>query len=74
MTHVHQDVARQRQLSMLATAVVQRDGRRASVHGRIARRAGRAERRAMIHADRAMNHADEAERLRDMLAEIESGA
>jgi hypothetical protein len=73
MAHVQTQVARDRQRWMLATAKSERDGKRASVHGRIVRQAERAERRAMSLADRAMSHADEAERLRARLSDIETG-
>ncbi len=44
MTHVRPELARERQQSMLAVAAAQRDGQRAWMHDRIARRARRAER------------------------------
>jgi hypothetical protein len=44
MTHVRPELARERQQSLLALAEAQRDGQRAWMHERIARRARRAER------------------------------
>jgi hypothetical protein len=43
MAHVRPELARERQQSMLADAAAQRDGQRAWMHERIARRARRAE-------------------------------
>jgi len=74
MTHVGQELARDRQRTLLAVAAAQRDGQRARLHGRIARRAERTERRQHSHADQAFRLADEADRLRAKLAEIESGS
>jgi len=74
MTHVEQELARERQRTLLAVAAAQRDGQRAWLHGRISRRAERAERRQHDLADQAFRMADEAERLRARLAEIESGS
>jgi len=44
MAHVRPELARERQQSLLALAESQRDGQRAWMHERIARRARRAER------------------------------
>jgi hypothetical protein len=74
MTHVGQELARDRQRTLLAVAAAQRDGQRAWLHGRITRQAERAERRQHSHADQAFRLADEADRLRAKLAEIESGS
>jgi hypothetical protein len=74
MTHVGQELARDRQRTLLAVAAAQRDGQRARLHGRIARRAERAERKQHTLADQAFRVADEADRLRARLAEIESGS
>jgi hypothetical protein len=73
MTHVEQELVRDRHRTLLAAAAAQRDGQRAWRHGRIARQAERAERRQHSLADQAFRLADEADRLRAKLAEIESG-
>ena len=74
MTHVEQELVRDRQRTLLAAAAAQRDGQRAWLHGRIARRAERTERRQQTVADQAFRLADEADRLRARLAEIEAGS
>ena len=74
MTHVGQELVRDRHRTLLAVAAAQRDGQRAWRHGRIARLAERAERKQHSHTDQAFRLADEAERLRAKLAEIESGS
>ena len=44
MAHLRPELARERQQTMLAVAAAERDGQRAWMHERIARRARRAER------------------------------
>jgi hypothetical protein len=53
MAHVQTELARDRQRSLLAAAEAQRDGQRAWMHDRMARRAQRAERRQTRQADQA---------------------
>jgi len=65
MTHVLPDLAKERQRKMLADAAAVRDGRRAAMHGRVARRLERLE-RLQTRRD------DEAVRLRAELARLES--
>jgi hypothetical protein len=65
MAHVQPELARERQQVLLAMAVAQRDGQRAWMHDRIARRAQRAER---LQTRRA----DQAARLRAALELLES--
>jgi hypothetical protein len=65
MAHVQPELARERQQALLAMAAAQRDGNRAWMHDRIARRAQRAER---LQTRRA----DQAARLRAALELIES--
>jgi hypothetical protein len=73
MTHLEQELVRERQRTLLAAAAAQRDGQRARLQRRIGRRAERVERRKHSHVDQAFRLADEADRLRARLAEIESG-
>ena len=65
MAHVQPELARERQQTLLAMAAAQRDGQRAWMHDRIARRAQRAER---LQTRRA----DQAARLRAALELLES--
>jgi len=65
MTHVLADLAKERQRKMLADAAAVRDGRRAAMHGRVARRLERLERQQT-------RRDDEAVRLRAELARLES--
>jgi len=65
MAHVQTELARERQRALLAMAIAQRDGHRAWMHDRIARRAARAER---LQSRRAV----QATRLRATLEELES--
>ena len=65
MAHVQTELARERQQALLAMAVAQRDGHRAWMHDRIARRAERAER---LQSRRA----EQATRLRATLEQLES--
>ena len=65
MAHVQAELARERQRSMLADAAAWRDGQRAWMHYRIARRAQRVERLQM-------RRGDQAARLRAALEYLES--
>jgi hypothetical protein len=65
MAHVQAELVRDRQQTLLAMAAAERDGRRAWMHDRIARRAQRAER---LQTRRA----DQAARLRAALDHLES--
>jgi hypothetical protein len=67
MSHMQMELARDRQRTMLVVAAAQRDGQRATRHGKVSRRAERAERRYL-------NHVDEAKRLRAVLNKIEASA
>jgi hypothetical protein len=63
MTHVLPDLARERQREMLADAVALRDGRRAAMHGRVARRLQRLERLQTRRGHQAAQLRAELERL-----------
>jgi hypothetical protein len=65
MAHVVPDLARERQRTMLADAAAWRDGQRALMHDRIARRAQRVERLQV-------RRRDQAARLRALLEQLES--
>jgi hypothetical protein len=65
MAHVQVELARDRQQGLLAVAAAQRDGQRAWMHDRIARRAERAERRQA-------RRANQAAQLRATLDQLES--
>jgi hypothetical protein len=63
MTHVLPDLAKERQRTMLADAAALRDGRRAAMHGRVARRLERVERLRTRRKDQAARLRAELERL-----------
>jgi hypothetical protein len=65
MEHIQRQLVRERQRSMLDAAAAQRDGNRAAMYRRIARRAERAERRQLSHGTHVA-------RLRAELAQIEA--
>jgi hypothetical protein len=65
MAHLQQELARDRQRGMLDAAAAQRDGSRATMYSRIARRAERAERHQLSHRSHAT-------RLRAELEQIEA--
>ena len=63
MTHVLPDLAKERQRSMLADAAAVRDGRRAAMHGRVARRLQRHQKLQNRHEGQATLLRAELERL-----------
>ena len=65
MAHVQAELARERQRTMLADAAAWRDGQRAWMHNRIARRAERVERLQMRRRDKVA-------RLRAVLEQLDS--